>query len=907
MTQRKPHQSFSGLLSSLFARRRRYDDLAVSIEEHIAEKVEELVDDGMPRAQAEQAARRAFGNVTLLQERSREQWQWPRIESILADLRLIFRRLRKAPGFATTVLLTLAIGLGANTVVFSVINRVLLRPLPYPDSSRLVSLWLNAPGAGGLANFSSGLQLSPSMYFTFLRHNHTLQSLGIWSPGDASITGVAQPEEVHGIGVSDGVLQSLQVPPVAGRWFTRADQDPRGAKTVILSYGYWQRRFGGDRSVIGRVLQVDSEPRTIVGVMPRNFRIADSPFEILLPLALDPINEKLAGFGFNGIARLRPGVSIAQADADIARLIPVWMDSWTNGPGTNPHYYTVWRIAPSFHSLKQQVIGNVGSVLWIVMATVGLVLLIACANIANLLLVRADSRQQELSIRAALGAGRARIARELLLESVVLGLLGGLLSLAVAWGGLRLLVAFGPADLPRISEISLDPRSLAFTFLLAALSGLLFGAIPAWRYARSRLSLILGSSARTASASRAHHRSRNILVIAQTAMALVLLIGALLMIRTFAALRNVDPGFSDPAHIQTFGVWIPEQLIPNPLLVARTQSNIANQFAAIPGVQAVGFAAAVPMDNDDPDWDEIQVEGKIYPANEPPLRLYNYVSPGFFHAMGTRFVAGRDFTWSDLYGVHPYVIVSEGFARDAWGSAAAAIDKRIRKYSHSPWQQVIGVVEDVHVHGVDEVAPPIVYWPAMYYDRFASPPVLDGLRAVTFAVRSSQAGSAAFIGRLQQALWSVNGNLPLDQVRTMQDLYDQSMGRTSFTLVMLAIAGFMALALSIIGIYGVMAYTVSQRSREIGIRLALGAPRSALRWIFVRSALVLTGIGGLIGLAAAALLTESMRTLLFGITPLDPVTWATVPVVLAAAAVLASYLPARRAAAVDPAEVLRAE
>jgi len=567
-------RSISGFFSSLFSRRRRYDDLAVSIEEHIAEKVEELVDEGMPREQAELTARRAFGNVTLVQQRSREAWQWPRLESLLADLKLVLRRLGKAPGFATTILLTLAIGIGANTVVFSVINRVLLRPLPYPNSDRLVALWLNAPGAGGLANFSSGLQLSPSMYFTFLRHNRTFQSLGIWTNGAANVTGIARPEEVQTVQVSDGVLESLDVPAVAGRWFTHADQDPRGAQTVMLSYGYWQRRFGGDPSVIGRVLQVDSQPRTIVGVMPRNFRVADSPFELLLPLRLDPVNEKLAPFGYYGVGRLRPGVSIAQADADIARLIPVWMDSWSNGPGTNPHWYDHWRIAPHFRSLKQQVIGTVGNVLWIVMATVGLVMLIACANIANLLLVRADSRQQELSIRAALGAGRARIARELLLESVTLGLLGGLLSLAVAWGGLRLLVALGPTNLPRLTEVSLDTRSLAFTFLLAVVSGVFFGAVPAWRYARASLSLSSGSSGRTASASRSSHRSRNVLVVAQTAMALVLLISALLMIRSFAALRNVDPGFSDPSSPFPSPIsWSP---IRCPSLACRTPSTTAS-------------------------------------------------------------------------------------------------------------------------------------------------------------------------------------------------------------------------------------------------------------------------------------------------------------------------------------------
>ena len=895
------------LLSRLFSRRRRYDDVAVSIQEHIEERTDELIEEGIQPAEAAQRARREFGNPTLLEQRSREVWQWPALESLLADLHLTLRRLAKAPGFAATILLTLAIGIGANTAVFSVINRVLLRPLPYPDSDRLIALWLDAPGAGGLANFSSGLQLSPSMYFTFLRHNHTFQSLGIWTNGASNITGVAQPEEIHTVLVSDGVLESLAVPPALGRWFSHADQDPRGSKTVMLSYGYWQRRFGGDPSVIGRVLEVDSEPRTIVGVMPRSFRVADQPFELLLPLALDPINQKLAPFGYNGLGRLEPGVSIAQADADIARLIPVWMDSWSNGPHTDPHYYRIWRIAPHFRTLKQQVVGNTGNVLWIVMATVGLVMLIACANIAILLLVRADSRQQELSIRAALGAGRARIARELLVESVFLGLLGGLLSLAVAWAGLRLLVAIGPTNLPRLAEITLDARAILFAFLVAALSGLFFGAIPAWRYARARLSLTLGSAGRTASGSRSSHRSRNILVVAQTAMALVLLISAILMIRSFAALRDVDPGFSDAAHIQTVDIWIPDQLIINPVLVTRTQNAILDRIAAIPGVSGVGFAQSVPMDNNDPDWDEMGVEGKLYPNGETPIRLFNDVSPGFFHAMGTRLVAGRDFSWDDLYALHNYVIVSEGFARDNWGAAAAAIGKRIRQSPGMPWQEVIGVVEDVRQHGVDEVAPATVYWPAQLNDYYAHPAVIAPPRAVTFAIHSSRAGTAAFLAQLQQAVWSVNGNLPLANVRTMGDLYNRSMARTSFTLTMLGIAGSMALALSIIGIYGVMAYAVSQRTREIGIRLALGSPRGALSWMFVRNALVLTAIGTVIGLAAAALLTESMRSLLFGITPLDPVTWTTVPIILAAAALLASYLPARRAAAVDPVQTLRAE
>jgi len=894
-------------LNRLFTRRRRYDDLSVSIQEHLQERIDELIEDGLSREEAAHRARREFGNVDLIEERSREAWQWRFLESLLADLKLTLRRLGKSPGFTATVLLTLAIGIGANTAVFSIINRVLLEPLPYPQSNQLVSLFLNAPGAGGLASFRTGLLLSQSMYVTFSDHNRSFQSMGIWISQHANVTGIAKPEEVRTTIVSDGILQTLEIPAVRGRWFSQAEQDPRGPKTVMLSYGYWQRRFGGDPAVIGRIIQVDAQPREIVGVMPRGFRVVDQDFDLLLPMAVDRVHEILAGFGCNGIARLKPGVSIAQADADVSRLIDVWMDSWSNGPGTNPHWYRIWRISPNFHSLKQQVIGNVSSVLWVVMATVGLVLLIACANIANLLLVRAESRQHELSIRAALGAGRARLARELLLESVTLGLIGGLLATGIAYVGLRVLVAFGPGNLPRLNEISLDARSLGFTLLVAVLSGLLFGAIPVWRYARSAAPLMLGATTRTATAGRARHRSRNVLVIAQTAMALVLLVSAVLMIRTFAALRQVEPGFSDPAHIQTFRVAIPESLISDPVIVTRTQNNIVDRISAIPGVTSVGFASAVPMDNDDPNWDQMWIEGKTYPGENPPLRLFNYVAPGYFHAMGTRLAAGRDFTWDDLYGLHQMVMVSEGFARDNWGSAAAAIGKRVRQFSGTPWQEVIGVVEDVHVHGVDDKAPPTVYFTSMLKSPYSRTPKIDVSSAVTFAVRCSRAGTQDFIDQLQQAVWSVNSELPLASVQTMQDIYGQSLARTSFTLVMLAIAGFMALALSIIGIYGVISYAVSQRTREIGIRLALGAQRNTLSWMFVRSALLMTAAGMAIGLVAASLVIQLMRTLLFGISPLDPVTYITVPLVLALAALLASYLPARRAAAVNPVETLRWE
>ena len=556
--------------SRIFSRGRRYDDLSASIQEHLEEKTEEFVEEGMPRKEAEQRALREFGNVTQIQERSREVWQWRAVESLAADLKFALRRLRKSPGFAATVVVTLAIGIGANTAVFSVLNSVLLKPLPYPEPGQLVSLWLDAPGAAGLTNFSNGLRISSSMYFTFAEHNRTFQSLGVWIPGTANVTGLAKPEEVHTTLVSDGVLQTLGVPPAAGRWLLKTDQEPRGAKAVMLSYGYWQRRFGGDASVVGRNITIDSQPREIVGVMPRGFRIVDRDFDVLIPLAFDRNHQILAGFAYQSVARLKPGVSIQQADADVAHMIPMWMDSFSNGPGTNSHFYETWKITPALRSLKQQVIGNIGNVLWVVMATIGLVMLIACTNVANLLLVRADGRQQELAIRSALGAGRARVARELLLESVSLGLLGGVVGIGVADAGLRLLAAIGPANLPRLNEISLDARSLGFTLVVSVLSGFLFGAVPAWKYSRAQGGVVLSGGVRTASASRTRQRSRNVLVVTQVAMALVLLVSALLMIRTFQALRNVEPGFTDARHLQTMRIFIPDNLVADPLTWSRT-------------------------------------------------------------------------------------------------------------------------------------------------------------------------------------------------------------------------------------------------------------------------------------------------------------------------------------------------
>jgi predicted permease len=481
------------------------------------------------------------------------------------------------------------------------------------------------------------------------------------------------------------------------------------------------------------------------------------------------------------------------------------------------------------------------------------------------------------------------------------------LGLGLAHEGLHLLVAIGPANLPRLSEISIDARTLWFTLALSLLSGLLFGLIPALKYAGPRISLALRSAGRTSSVSRERHRARNLLVVAQVALALVLMVSAGLMIRTFQALRTVEPGFTQAEHLQTMRISIPESLIAKPEQVIRIQNDILDKVAAIPGVTSVGFASEMPMEGFSSMWDSIFAEGKTYPANEiPPLRFYKYVSPGFFHAAGTRIVAGRDMNWTEVYGGRPVVLLSENLAQELWGKPSAAVGKRIREFPSMPWQEVIGVIQDVRENGVDQKTPEIVYWPSIGENIFG-PSTLNAIRTVTFVVRSDRAGTESFLNQVRQAVWSVNSSLPVASVRTMQEVYGESLARTSFTLVMLGIAGAMALVLGVIGIYGVISYAVSQRRREIGIRMALGAQQGELRRMFVRYGLALAGIGVVIGLAASVGLMRLMKSLLFGISPLDPLTYAAVPVVLVTAAVLASYLPARRASAVDPVEALKAE
>lgn len=899
--------SLRSIVSALLHRNRVEDEADEELRAHVQNRADDLERSGLTRAEAERRARIEFGAHEKFKEECRDAAGAQFLHTLFQDLRFGLRMLRKNPGFTAVALLTIAIGIGANAAVFSVVNSVLLKPLNYPKPEELVALHQIAPGAAGLADFETGLLLSPSMYVTYAEQNRTFQSLGVWVPDAASVTGLAEPEQVRLVDVSDGVLQALGVPPEVGRWLSAEDQLPRGPQRVMLSYGYWQRRFGGDRLVVGRSITVDSRPREIVGVMPQRFRFPETDFDLIVPLAFDRGKLILAGFGFRGIARLKTGATIAQADADITRMLPIWMDSWTNGPGTNPHFYETWKITPMLRPLKQEVLGNVSEVLWVVMGTIGLVMLIACANVTNLLLVRVEARQQELAVRAALGAGWGRTVRALLVESLMLGLTGGLLGVVVAYNGVRFLVAMGPANLPRLSEISVDARTLGFTLLLSLGSSLFFGLIPALKYAGPRTSLALKSVGRTTSTSRERHRARNLLVIGQVAMALVLLVSAGLMIRTFQALRTVEPGFTDARHLQLMRIAIPDSLVQEPEQVVRTQQAILDKLAAIPGVKSAGYASEMPMEGFESGWDVIFAQDKTYPADVmPPLRLYKYISPGFLQTAGTRLIAGREFAWNDIYGLQPVIMVSENLARETWGSPSAAVGKQMREFHKMPWHEVIGVIQDVRERGVQEKTPEIVYWPSMMANMYGPGPV-DALRTVTFAVRSDRAGTQGFLSEARQAVWSVNSSLPLASVRTMQEVYDKSMARASFTLVMLGIAGAMALVLGLIGIYGVISYTVSQRQREIGIRLALGAQTTNVLRMVLGQAGKIALVGVVIGMGAAFALTRVMTSLLFGVTAHDPVTFAAVAALLLFVALLACYMPARRATKVDPMVALRYE
>ena len=879
------------LFRNLFRKRENEQALEDELRSSLEALTQEKMKQGLSQSVARREALLEIGGIEQVKERVRAVRAGRFVEDLAKDIRYALRQLRRNRSFTAVAVLTLALGIGGTTAIFSVVNGILIQPLPYSHPGSLVEVGLDLPGINQF-----NWPLSPAEYFTFREQNRTFEDIGLYYTGfggnlySANVTGFGRPEHVPALGVTDGVLPILGVTPQLGRSFTRADDEPGSPDSAMVTYGYWHSKFGGDRSVIGKTIDVDGKPSTIIGVLPQRFRFLDmTDLGILLPLR--PRTQR--GYNYFAVARLKPGVTPAEANADVARMLRMQVERFPEAA----KFFKEARIVQNLQPLKQYVIGDIGKVLWVLMGGIGLVLVIACANVASLNLVRVEGRQQELAIRAALGGSPGRIAGGLLLESLVLAVIGGALGLLFAYGGLRVLIALAPSDLPRLNDIGIDRFVLLFTLGVTIVAGLLFGSMPALRYAGVRAGTGLRETGRSASASRERHRARNALVVIQVGLALVLLVSSGLMIRTFQALIHVQPGFTAPAEVETFHVHFPSEMIKAPERLVRMDQAILDNIAAIPGISSGDFSGAVPMDAG-AESDPVLVKDHMLEGQLPPARKCFWVSPSFFRTMGIPIVAGRDLTWNDILNKRPVAMVSENLAREYWHNPSDALGKQIGG-SPKDWRQIVGVVGNVYDDGTSQKAPTTVYWPITDSDVFLGGPA--------FAIRSARVGTQSLMNEVRRAVWSVDPDLPLYEVHTLDYYYSKSMARTSFTLVMLALAGGMALLLGIVGLYGVIAYSVSQRTHEIGIRMALGAHQRDVLKLVVKGGMGLTVIGVGVGVAGALALTRFLSSLLYGVKPTDPLTFAVVSLVLTGVALLACYIPARRATKADPIVALRYE
>lgn len=811
------------------------------------------------------------------------------------------RRLLKSPAFALTAIITVGAAIGANALIFSVVNGVILKPLPYDHPETLVGAWLTAPGV-----MQGPLQQSAGTYYMIRESGQSFEDIGLWQSGSATITGRGEPEQVETLFVTDATLPLLGIKPALGRLFTREDDLPNGPNVVLISHRYWQRAFGASPAAIGQTLMFNGAAREVVGVLPEDFRFLRANPLVVAPQKINRATVHAAGFNYQGIARLKPGVTIEQANADVARLLPSLTDRFPLPPGFTKRMFDDARFGALVRPLDVDVVGDIGRMLWILLGTVALVLLVACANVANLFLVRAEARQQELAIRLALGAEARRVAWQLMSESLIVALLGGVLGTALAYGGIQLLLDLQPAQLPRLNEITLDPVVLLFTLGVSIVAGLLFGAIPILKYARPHLAAALKDSSRGSSEGRERHRARNTLVVAQVALAAILLVASGLMVRTFIAIRDVPTGFQNPEQILTLRISIPTPVISDPAQTARAHEQIVRKLEAVAGVESVGVTSEVTMggnNNNDPVWFE---DFPQQDAGIPPLRRHKYIADGYFTTMGNPVIAGRGLTWNDVHTWAETVVISENLAREYWGEPAKALGRRMRRSTKSPWYEIVGVVGNERQDGATRPSPTIVYWPMLNGDE-TDPRGIYVQRSLVYAIRSSRLESPGFLGEVQQAVWSVNPNLPLARVRTMLQVYNESMAQTQFVLVILGIAASVTLLLGLVGIYGVIAYIVSQRRREVGIRMALGARSDTVQRLFVTRGLSLTAIGLVLGLVTAAALMRLLSSLLFGVNPFDPLTYLVVAVALGGVALVATWLPARQATRIDPMLALRAD
>jgi predicted permease len=805
--------------------------------------------------------------------------------NVLQELRFAARALTKRRGYAAAAAFTLALGIGANVAIFSVVNAVLLRPLPYPESDRIVTIHHHAPGIN-----LPELQSSPGLIDLYRESSRTLTHVAGYEIRQANLTGSGRPERVRVLAVPPEFFDALAFGPALGRAFAESDAQQNSPAVGILTHALWQSRFGADPAIVGRQAQVDGRSMQIVGVMPSYFSFPDPEARLLVPLWLDPARG-FGTFGIHTIARLAPDTSVDAARQEvitIQRQIPVRF------PDLTQETLDRFRWAVTLERLRDRIVRDVAAPLWILLGSVGFVLLIAGANVANLFLVRAESRRREMAMRAALGGSRSRIAVTFLAESLLLAAAGSVLGWFLAAVGIRTLVKFGPPQLPRLNEITVDLTTIAFAAILGLAAGVVVGAVPLGGLARRSFARVLRDGGRGMTAGRQQHRLRHLLIVGQVAMALVLLVGSGLMLRSVARLSAVDPGFR-PRGLLTAGVSIGRQ--PDRARTATLYRRILDEVAGLPGVTAVGASNSLPIEATGMNGSSFAIESRPRAENDlPPVTMYAVVSAGFFETVGIPIVAGRAPTADDGVPGRTSMWVNQSFARRFLDNRA--IGERIRL--EETWLEIVGVVGDVRTFGLREDVRPMAYL------SVGTPIRAVALDVMQVVVRSAVPPST-LASALRAAVDRIDPSIPLMRVRTMDEIISASLARIAFTMTLLIIAAVVALLLGLVGLYGVISYIVSQRTQEIGVRLALGAQPGDVRALVLRQGLGVALGGVVLGLGLAAIATRVMGSLLFEVPTYDPLTFAGATLALTAVSALAIYLPARRAAAIDPLAALRTD
>jgi predicted permease len=828
------------------------------------------------------------------------------MQTLRQDLRQGLRMLAKSPGFTIVAVLTLALGIGANTAIFSVVNAVLLRPMAYKDSTSLVNIWGKFEKDGISQNW-----ISEPEYWDLLDHNESFSQIAAYALGGrANLTrSDAQPVQVSEASATAGVLSLLGITPVLGRTFGVDEDQPGHSHYALLSYALWQSQFGGDPNIVTKPLQLDGETYNVVGVLPKQFSLGGKQ-DLWVPLGLDRAKPNSRGSHYlHVIARLKPGVDIAQASAVLTRFAGDLRRAYPNNYGPKQENFDMYMVP-----VKEQLVGKLRPALLVLLGAVAFVLLIACANVANLLLARASAREQELAIRAAMGAGRGRLVRQLLTESLILGIAGGLLGLLLAYWGVDALRTLVPANTPRMDEVHVDPVVLAFTFGVSLLTGLIFGLAPAWHVARINLCETLNEAGRGTSAAGGSLHLRSWLVVSELALALLLLVGAGLLIRSFSHLLDVSPGFQTQ-HLLTMELSLPEKTYPDGAPVQKFFKELMTRVKAVPGIQSAGAVSQMPLtdsytsgsvyfeDTSIPDIPRLQQLGNL-PYMEIDQRA---ATADYFQAMEIPLVRGRLLSDGDDASAPLVAVVDANLAlrfwphRDAIGQRVA-IDTLPNVKPPAPrWRTIVGVVGHVKHYGLDVEGREQIYFPHRQplYGVFAP-------RDMTLAVRTSL-DPASVTGAIREEVFTIDKSLPLYNIATMDQLVSNSIAQPRLNLSLIVAFAVLALALAAVGVYGVMAYAVTQRTQEFGIRMALGAsPSDVLKQVFLEGGR-LAALGLALGLIAALALTRLMASLLFGVKPNDPVTLGVAAALLAFVALIACYIPARRATRVDPLVALRYE